>query len=125
MQTPNLNTANPSFAALLIRYVRDKFGGDAAQVYHAACVSRQTYSSIISNELRPVSKGTAVQFALALHLTLDETNEFLRAAGHALSKFLLEDIIYQTCIVAGIYDISKVDEILCAHGVGHSDEIPF
>ena len=128
MRTPNLKSANPSFAALLIRHVRDKFNGDAAQVYHTACVSRQTYSSIISNELRPVSKGTAVQFALALHLTLDETNEFLRAAGHALSEFMLEDIIYQACIVAGIYDISKIDEILHAHGartLNILDDFPF
>ena len=128
VRTPNLNSANPSFAALLIRHVRDKFDGDAAQVYHAACVSRQTYSSIISNELRPVSKDTAISFALALHLTIDETNEFLRAAGHALSEFLLEDIIYQACIAAGIYDISKVDEILRAHGtrtLNDLDDIPF
>ena len=128
MRTPNLNTANPSFAALLIRHMRDKFDGDAAQVYHAACVSRQTYSSIISNELRPVSKQTAVSFALALHLSLDETNGFLRAAGHALSEFLLEDIIYQACIVAGIYDIAKVDEILHAHGartLNVLDDFPF
>ena len=128
VRTPNLNSANPSFAALLIRHVHDKFNGDAAQVYHAACVSRQTYSSIISNELRPVSKDTAISFALALHLTIDEANEFLRAAGHALSEFLLEDIIYQSCIVAGIYEIGKVDEILRAHGakpLDTNDDMPF
>ncbi|MBR3220962.1 MAG: hypothetical protein IKF72_01920 [Kiritimatiellae bacterium] len=128
VRTPNLKSANPSFAALLVRYVRDKFNGDAPQVYRAARVSRQTYSAIISNELRPVSKETAISFVLALKLSIDEANVLLRAAGHALSEFLLEDIIYQSCIVAGIYEIGKVDEILRAHAakpLDINDDMPF
>ena len=85
VRTPNLKTANPSFAALLVQHVRDKFAGNAPQVYRAAHVSRKTYSAIVSNELRSVSKDTAVHFALALRLSLDETNVLLRAAGYALS----------------------------------------
>ena len=125
VRTPNLNSANPSFAALLIRHVRDKYGGDAPTVYRAAHVSRQTYSSIISNELRPVSKQTAISFAIALRLNPVEAEELLRAAGHALSEFILEDIIYQTCIIAGIYDIDEIESILSAHGVTIPKDIPF
>ena len=112
---PNLNSANPSFAARLILYVRDKFGGDAPSIYRAAHISRKTYSAIISNELRPVSKQVAVAFAFALKLSLDESKELLRSAGHALSDFMLEDIIYQACFIAGIYDINRVNKILTAH----------
>jgi len=112
---PNLNSANPSFAARLILYVRDKFGGDAPSIYRAAHISRKTYSAIISNELRPVSKQVAVAFAFALKLSLDESKELLRSAGHALSDFMLEDIIYQACLIAGIYDINRVNQILIAH----------
>ena len=114
-RTPNLNSANPSFAAKLILYVRDKFGGDAPFVYRAAHVSRKTYSAIISNELRPVSKQVAVAFAFALQLPLSEAKDFLRSAGHAFSDFMLEDIIYQACLIAGIYDIHRVNQILTAH----------
>ena len=54
-------------ADLLIRHVRDR-GGDAPSVYTAARIDRRTYSSIVSHPFRPVSKRTAIQFALALHL---------------------------------------------------------
>ena len=115
IRTPNLNSANPSFAARLILYVRDKFNGDAPSIYRAAHVSRKTYSSIISNELRPVSKQTAIAFALALQLSIDEANGLLSSAGHALSTFMLEDIIVKACIVAGIHDIMRVNQIMSAH----------
>lgn len=115
VRTPNLRSANPSFAALLIGHVRDKRGGDAPAVYRAAHVSRKTYSAIISNELRAVSKDTAIAFALALHLSRDEAEALLRSAGYAFSNFILEDMIALACIVSGIYDIEKVNEILSAH----------
>jgi len=115
IRTPNLKCANPSFAARLIMYVRDKFGGDAPTIYRAAHISRKTYSAIISNELRPVSKHVAIAFAFALRLSLAEAKELLRSAGHALSDFMLEDIIYQACFIAGIYDINRVNQILTAH----------
>ena len=115
VRTPNLKSANPSFAALLIRHVQEKFGGDAPQVYRAAHVSRKTYSSIVSNELRTVSKQTAISFALALRLSIEEANALLNAAGHALSDFLLDDMIFKACIVTGIHDIDTVNQILTAH----------
>ena len=116
VRTPNLTSANPSFAALLIIYVRDRFGGDAPLVYRAAQVSRKTYSAIVSNELRPVSKRTAMAFALALKLSWIESFKFLKAAGFTFSDFLLEDMIVRACIVSGIYDVQRVNEVLKAHG---------
>lgn len=116
IRTPNLTSANPSFAARLIILVRDRFGGDAPAVYNAAHVSRKTYSAIISNELRPVSKQTAIAFALALRLSEQELYGFLRSAGFALSEFLLDDMIVRRCVVAGIHDVDRVNEILAAHG---------
>ena len=116
MRTPNLTSTNPSFAARLIIFVRDRFGGDAPAVYNAAHISRKTYSSIISNELRPVSKQTAISLALGLRLNSVETQLFLKSAGFALSMFILEDMIVEACIKAGVHDINRVNEILSAHG---------
>lgn len=116
VRTPNLNSANPSFAARLIILVRDRFGGDAPAVYKAAHVSRKTYSSIVSNELRPVAKDTAIAFSLAMRLSIVEAGELLESAGFSFSKFYLEDIIVKACIIAGIYDIERVNAILAAHG---------
>ena len=112
---PDLNRANASFSALLIKYVRDRFGGAAPSVYRAARINRKTYSSIISNELRSVSKRTAVAFALALKLSRKEANEFLQAAGYAFSTSIREDMVFSACIDAGIHDITRVNEILIAH----------
>ena len=116
-KAPDLRRANPSFSALLLMYIRDRFDGDAPSVYHAAHVSRKTYSAIVSNELRPVSKQTAIAFALALRLTGRELLDFLGSAGFALSEFMLEDMIVRRCVIAGIYDVDRVNEILAVHGV--------
>ena len=111
---PNLSNTSPSFAALLLRYVRDKFDNDAPSVYRRAHVSRKTYSSIVSNELRPVSKPTAIRFALALQLSVfrNEVGNFLATAGYALSDSILEDIVVKACFGSEIYDVNRVNEIL-------------
>ena len=113
---PDLKSENPSFAAMLVKYVNERFGGDAPKVYNAAHVNRKTYSAIVGNELRPVSKTTAVQFALALHLTRAEADEFIKSAGYAFSASILEDIIVCACIEAKIYDINDVNSLLTEYG---------
>lgn len=115
VRTPDLNCANPSFAARLIIAVRDRFGGDAPSVYKAAHIDRKTYSAIVSNELRPVSKRTAVAFAFALRLTRDEADEFIQSAGFCFSMSILEDMVFTACLEAGIYNWEKVNEILAMH----------
>ncbi len=109
---PDLKRENPSFAAMLVKYVNERFGGDAPKVYNAAHVNRKTYSAIVGNELRPVSKTTAVQFALALNLTRAEADEFVKSAGYAFSPAILEDIIVCACIETKIYDITDVNSLL-------------
>lgn len=109
---PDLKRENPSFAAMLVKYVNERFGGDAPKVYNAAHVSRKTYSAIAGNELRPVSKAIAVQFALALELTRTEADEFLKSAGYAFSPAILEDIIVCVCIGEKVYDIGNINSLL-------------
>ncbi|MBQ6457811.1 MAG: hypothetical protein IJJ51_03310 [Kiritimatiellae bacterium] len=109
---PDLKRENPSFAAMLVKYVNERFGGDAPKVYNAAHVSRKTYSAIAGNELRPVSKAIAVQFALALQLTHTEADAILKAAGYAFSPAILEDIIICACIEEKVYDIADVNSLL-------------
>ena len=113
---PDLKRENPSFAAMLIKYVNERFDGDAPKVYNAAHVNRKTYSAIVGNELRPVSKTTAVQFSLALNLTRAEADEFIKSAGYAFSASILEDIIVCACIEAKIYDITDVNSLLTEYG---------
>ena len=113
---PDLKSENPSFAAMLVKYVNERFGGDAPKVYAAAKISRKTYSSIVSNELRPVSKQTAIQLALALRLSRTEADAFLKVAGFAFSPAILEDIIVCACISANIFEIDDVNSLLAEYG---------
>lgn len=113
---PDLKSDNPSFAAMLIKYVNERFGGDAPKVYAAAKISRKTYSAIVGNELRPVSKQTAIQLALALRLSRTEADTFLKSAGFAFSPAMLEDIIICACIASGMYEIDGVNGLLSESG---------
>ena len=113
---PDLHRANASFAAKLVKYVRDRYDGDAPRVYHAARINRKTYSAIVGNELRPVSKRTAVAFAFALELPRDEADDLLQSAGFALSPSILEDMVFAACLDAGLHDLDRVNRILEAHG---------
>jgi len=113
---PDLKSENPSFAAMLVTYVNERFGGDAPKVYAAAKISRKTYSAIVGNELRPVSKQTAIQLALALKLSRTEADTFIKAAGFAFSPAILEDIIVCACISANIFEIDDVNSLLAEYG---------
>lgn len=111
---PNLNAANLSFAARLLIAVRDKFAGNAPQVYSAANVSRQVYSQIVSDETRPVSKRTAIRFAFALKSTPEEARLLLKSAGYAFSNSQTEDYILQACLEVDppIWDLTTVNKLL-------------
>ena len=113
---PDLKSDKPSFAAMLIKYVNERFGGDAPRVYAAAKISRKTYSAIVGNELRPVSKQTAIQLALALKLSRTEADALLKAAGFAFSPAILEDIIVCACISANVFEIDDVNALLAEYG---------
>lgn len=112
---PDLKSENPSFAAMLVKYVNERFGGDAPKVYAAAKISRKTYSAIVGNERRPVSKQTAIQLALALKLSRTEADTFLKAAGFAFSPAILEDIIVCACISASVFEIDEVNGLLSSY----------
>ena len=98
-----------TFADLLVRYVRERRGGDAPAVYGEARLNRRTWSAIVSNPFRPVSKRTAIQFAFALHLSLGEAEGLLRSAGYAFSPAIPEDVCFAEFIENGMYDLFKVN----------------
>lgn len=112
---PNLQSANLSFAARVIIWVRDRYANNAPAIYKAAYLSRKTYSAIISDENHVVSKRTAIQLAFALRLTREEADLLLHAAGYHLSRSVVEDIIFDACLEAKIYNLEDVNKLLVAH----------
>ncbi len=109
---PNLHAANLSFAASIIICVRDRYANNAPAIYKAAYLSRKTYSAIISDENHVVSKRTAVQLAFALRLTHEEADLLLHAAGYHLSRSVVEDMIFDACLDAKIYNLEDVNSLL-------------
>ena len=118
---PNLKAVNFTFAARVVIAVRDKFNGDAPAVYTAARITRQAYSQIVSDEMRPVSKRTAIRFAFALRFTKDEAVILLKSAGYAFSNSVTEDFIIQACLEVDppIWDLDTVNMLLKEYQVDY------
>ena len=102
-----------SFSEALLALI-DERGLTDAQVYRRANLSRQLFSKIRSkSDYRP-SKPTAVALALALDLTLPQTQELLAHAGLTLSRSSKFDVIVEFYLARGVHDVMTVNEALFA-----------
>lgn len=112
-----LNNPGESFSSMVMRKIKEK-GISEVECYRAANLNRQIFSKIRSsageNEENPYqpTKITAMSFAIALKLPLDESIELLGKAGYAFSKSNKCDLIVQYCIENRIYEIDRVNKYL-------------
>ncbi len=106
-----LDKLDAGFAETLFHLI-DKTGMTDIQIYKKANIDRKLFSKIRSDSGYRPSKTTAIAFAMALELNLDETLNFIGRAGHTLSRSNKFDTIIEYFIVNKKYNIIENNAVL-------------
>lgn len=88
------------------------------ELYKRAQISRQQFSRIIGNETSMPTKRTIFAFAIALKLSIEETEKLLQKAGYALTDNSKLDVIVSFFIEKEIYDFFEINEALYMYDEG-------
>ena len=108
-----LKDLDAGFSETLLKLI-DRSGKKDSEIYKKANVDRKLFSKIRNNMDYKPSKTTALAFAFALELDVDETKDFIGRAGFALSHSSKFDVIVEYFLVNRNYNVFELNEVLFA-----------
>lgn len=98
----------------------DKYDFDnSADLYNKANISRQLWSSIISEKSHP-SLNVCIKIILTLKADNHECKYLLKKAGYTLTSSSKYALIIRYAIENKIYDLFEINEMLSAYGYDES-----
>ncbi len=100
-----------TFSQMLIRFMQER-NITLQQLYNDAGISRKIYYRMKPRVGYKPKKYTVVRLALALKLSLDDTERLLKSAGYELSRSILKDLVISYCIANNKYSVREVSELL-------------
>lgn len=106
-----LSKLDDTFAVTLLKLIDAKDMTDV-ECYKKANVSKQTWYKIMNSKNYRPSKNTVLVFAIALELSVEETDRLLATVGFALSRSSKFDVIIEYFIENKIYDIDTINDAL-------------
>ena len=110
-----LKSLELTFSEKLMELIEEK-GRKASEIYAKAGITKTHFSKIKADKEYHPTKETALAFAIALHLDLDETTDLLRRAGYSISHSSESDLIVEFYIKKGVYNIDRINNQLDLRG---------
>lgn len=108
-----LDQTDAGFSETLLKLI-DATGKKDSAIYSRANISRQHFSKIRNNPFYKPTKETALAFAIALELNLEQTKDLIGRAGYALTKSSKFDVIVMYFIMQNNYNMMDINAALFA-----------